>query len=58
MEIEISHGTDLSEGELALSVIDGLFRLSDEGRLFSQISDSRNTACLTGLTMEPLDESV
>jgi hypothetical protein len=57
IEIEITDGTDLSEGELALSVMDGLFGLDEEGTLFSEIVDPQHKSRLIGLTLAPLEGS-
>ncbi len=55
MEIEIAEGGELSEGELALSVMDGLFGLDEDGMLFSEIVDPQHKSRLIGLTLAPLE---
>ena len=56
MEIEVADGTDLSESKLALSVIDGLFGLDEDGTLFSEIVDTQHKSRLIGLTLAPLED--
>ncbi len=56
MEIEIAEGGELSEGELALSVMYGLFGLNEDGMLFSETVDPQHKSRLIGLTLTPLED--